>query len=225
MQVLLNKTLITAFLLILSHNSYAKVDIKKEQRERFLALDIVKNYVKSIACDTSFEPLSKDSGLSKRTTIQDVFTINAPKLDEQAYYNQSKYYVLWQGNMGCEYANTPAVSEAYHVTEVVSSIGPMYKSKPLTVKIYSDYDISLNHTLNDAFQFEKNNILNFTIDKITKISEGVFEIKHGDHDKNDPSNFPSLSVRTILAFNDSDQEWHVISRKVEKADDYYEVED
>lgn len=223
MQNLVNRIAITGLLLAICHISYAKVDAKKEVRERVLAFDLVKQYAKATACETSFDPIRKDSGLSKRTTLQDVFTIKAPELNG-ASEDQSHYYVLWQGNRGCEFANTAAVSEAYHVTEVVSSVGPMYISQPLTVKIYDDaVEKDTNQTLDDEFQFEKNNIVNFAIDKIKKISDGIFEIQHRAYGKGDISNSPTVPIKTLLKFNGANQKWSVISRKVEKSSEYNEV--
>lgn len=219
MKNLANKIIITGLLLSICHISYAKVDEKKELREKVLALNLVKQYVKSIACETSFDSMKKDSSIRKRIS-PDVFTIQSPQIDE-AYGERSKYYVLWQGNRGCEHANTPVVSEAYYVTEVVSSIGPMYTSKPLTIRVYDDnFEENNNQTLDDAFQFEKNDILSFTIKKITKISDGIFEIQHTAYDEKDISGSPTIPVKTILQFNDKKNEWHTISRKVDKNSEY-----
>ena len=223
MKNLANRITLTSLLLVICNVTYANVDTKKEQREKVIAFDLVKQYAKTTACDTSFDPIKKDSGLNKRTTIQDVFTIQAPEVNGDSI-NQSRYYVLWQGNRGCEFANTAAVSEAYHVTEVVSSLGPMYQSQPLTVKTH-DYSMGkdINPNLDDEFQFEKNDIVNFAIDKITKINDDVFEIQHRAYGKNDISNAPTVPIKTLLKFNEKDQKWNVISRNVEKNSDYNKV--
>lgn len=221
MKSLVNRITLTSLLLVICNVTYAKVDTKKEQREKLIAFELVKQYAKTTACDTSFDPIKKDSGLNKRTTIQDVFTIQAPEMNEDP--EQSRYYVLWQGNRGCEFANTPAVSEAYHVTEVISSFGPMYQSQPLTVKIYGASMDNINPNLDNEFQFEKNDIVNFAIDKITKINDDIFEIQHHAYGENDISNSPTIPVKTLLKFNEKDQEWNVISRNVEKNSDYNKV--
>jgi hypothetical protein len=221
MKSLANRITLTSLLLVICNVTYAKVDTKKEQREKLIAFDLVKKYAKTTACETSFDPIKKDSGLNKRTTIQDVFTIQAPEVNGDI--DQSRYYVLWQGNRGCEFANTAAVSEAYHATEVVSSFGPMYQSQPLTVRIYGDSMENINPNLDDEFQFEKNDIVNFAIDKITKINDDVFEIQHRAYGEHDVSNAPTIPIKTLLKFNEKDREWNVISRNIEKNSDYNKV--
>lgn len=58
--------------------AHAQTALQKENFEKNIALNLVKKYVTSIACDTSFE---RSSDTTFKTSLKDVFTIQAPTVE------------------------------------------------------------------------------------------------------------------------------------------------
>lgn len=208
----MKKIITTLFLLSSLNIAHAQTALQKENFEKNIALNLVKQYVTSIACDTSFE---RSSDTTFKTSLKDVFTIQAPIVEtpENNEASQAIYYVLWQGNKGCQMANNPVSTSSYFVTEVISTYGPMYQLKPLVVN-NGYFEEGNNPKLDDAFEFNKHAILAFTIDKITKINNQEYDVFSRDYAPDDINFAPSLVIQTRLKYSEEDKTWNKVFRKV-----------
>lgn len=207
----MKKIIMTLFLLSSFNIAHAQAALQKENFEKKIALNLVKQYVTSIACDTSFESSSETT---LKTGLKQVFTIVSPTIKSlQEDPVQSSYYVLWQGNKGCQFANNPVSTASYFVTEVISTYGPMYEPKPLVVN--NGYaEEGNNPKLDDAFEFNKHEILAFTIDNINKINDQEYDVFSRDYAPDDINFAPSLVIQTRLKYNEEEKTWSKVFRKV-----------
>ena len=210
----MKKILLTLGVCLTVNMAFAQEDIpdlKKEKIEKQPAFNLVKQYAKLVSCDSSFDQ-KNDSELFK-TTINDVLTIHPPLVTEENNLSTSTYYVVWQGNKGCLFANNAASTHSYFVTEVSSTYPIFYREKTLFINT-GNADDGHNKTLDDAFEFEKNEIIRFSIERISKVENGVYDIFNREYVETDISSAPSNLVQTRLKYDSDRGEWMKVFKKV-----------
>ena len=179
--------LLTAVLVCSAVSANASTSDKK------LALEAVKNYATSIACNTTFDTNSEDF----KTTLKNVYEIDLSATSvepEPDYATNPEYYadlggrdylVYWGGDEGC-YGGSGTYS--YYITPV----SRMTDTKPFTVKT-SNYNIVTGlyedpQTINSRF-----------IENVT-VKNNIVEVISSDYSDGDCNNCASLRYKYKIIY-------------------------
>ncbi|RZG76622.1 MULTISPECIES: hypothetical protein [unclassified Acinetobacter] len=172
--------------LVLSFQVHAGSDVIEKNQ----ALNVVKNYANSIACDTTF---NKGENGKVQTTINDVYVINKD-IDN---WGQNEFFVLWAGDQACA-----GGSGTYYAT--LTQVIKMSKNRPYIVT--GDYPFGEDVDKHINYRF---------ISEFKQLSNNLFKITSGKFAEDDPNAGPSLQDSIIIE-NKEGMGWKVISSKVSK---------